>query len=163
VLTRTQSGYRLTGALPGLPTTTYPPYESLDRRCEFAPPGLLNAQASSGPFFTGIAGPYTPLVYTTANNLQSLVGGWLADPFPFVRQVVANQMTYGQTIATALQTGVFQPVTAIPGHITQNLANVVGTLTNTGVASLVVQSLTVPTDATLDKAAGLSSVLPPAC
>jgi hypothetical protein len=122
-------------------------------------PGLLNIQAGAGPYFTGIAGPYEALVYNTWNNLQSLGGGWLADPFPFLRQVVANQMVYGQTIATALQTGNFQPVSAIPGHIAQNFANVVGTLTNTGVtSSLVVQSLTVPTDVTLDNAVGLPLV-----
>jgi hypothetical protein len=92
-------------------------------------------------------------------NLQSLAGGWLADPFPFLRQVVANQVAYGQMIATAFQTGDFMPVTAIPGHIAQNLANVVGTLTNTNVtSSLVVQSLTVPTDVTLDNAVGLPLV-----
>ncbi|OBI97139.1 hypothetical protein A5660_07120 [Mycobacterium alsense] len=119
-------------------------------------PGLVNFQTGAGTFFTGIAGPYQALVYNTWNNLNSLTGGWLADPFPFVRQVAANQIGYGQIIATALQTGNFQPVTAIPGTIAHNLANVVGTLTNTGVtSSLVVQELTPTPDLTLDNAVGL--------
>lgn len=152
-------GTLLTSALPGLPTTLAGLANPLTGVGNSLLPGLFNIQASSGPYFTGIAGPYEALVYNTANNLQSLMGGWLADPFPFLRQVVANQMSYGQTIATALQTGDYQPVVAIPGHIAQNVANVVGTLTNTGVtSSLVVQSLTIPTDVTLDNAVGLPLV-----
>jgi hypothetical protein len=149
----------MAGVLPGLPTTLGELTNSLTGVGNSILPGLLNAQAVSGPYFTGIAGPYEALVYNTSVNLQSLVGGWLADPFPFLRQVVANQMSYGQTIATALQTGDFQPVAAIPGRISQNIANVVATLTNNGVtSSLVVQSLTVPTDVTLDNVVGLPLV-----
>jgi len=152
-------GTLLTSALPGLPTTLTGLTNPLTGVVNSLLPGLVNIQANSGPYFTGIAGPYEALVYNTATNLQSLFGGWLADPFPFLRQVVANQMTYGQTIVTAFQTGDFQPVTAIPGHIAQSVANVVGTLTNTGVtSSLVVQSLTVPPDVTLDNAVGLPLV-----
>ncbi|OBK47036.1 hypothetical protein [Mycobacterium sp. 1081908.1] len=81
----------------------------------------------------------------------------MADPFPFLRQVVANPMSYGQAIATVFQTGDFRPVTSIPGRIAQYLANVVGTLTNTNTTSSLVQSLTVPTDVTLDNAVGLPS------
>jgi hypothetical protein len=152
-------GTLLTSALPGLPTTLTDLANPLTGIVNSLVPGLLNVQASSGPFFTGIAGPYQGLVYNTLTNLQSLGGGWLADPFPFLRQVVANQMAYGQIITTAFQTGDFQPITAIPGRIAQNLANIVATLTNTNVtSSLVVQSLTVPTDVTLDNAVGLPLV-----
>lgn len=153
-------GTLLTSALPGLPTSLTGLTNSLTPIVNSLLPGLLNIQAGAGPYFTGIAGPYEALVYNTVTNLQSLAGGWLADPFPFLRQIVANQMSYGQTIATAVQTGNFQPVAAIPGRILQNVANVVGTLTNTGVSSsLVVQSLTVPTDVTLDNVVGLPLVL----
>ncbi|OBI46054.1 hypothetical protein A5706_30450 [Mycobacterium sp. E796] len=152
-------GTLLTSAVPGLPTSLGSLTNSLTPVVNSLLPGLLNVQAGAGPYFTGIAGPYEALVYNTVTNLQSLVGGWFADPFPFLRQVAVNQMGYGQTIATAFQTGDFQPVTAIPGHIAQNIANVVGTLTNTGVtSSLVVQSLTVPTDVTLNNAVGLPLV-----
>jgi hypothetical protein len=145
--------------LPGLPATLGGLTNSLTGVGNSILPGLLNAQAVSGPCFTGIVGPYDALVYNTSINLQSLVGGWLADPVPLLRQVVTNQMSYGQTIATALQTGDFEPVAAIPGHIGQNIANLVATLMDTDVtSSLVVQSLTVPTDVTLDNVVGQSLV-----
>jgi hypothetical protein len=122
-------------------------------------PGLLSLQAGTGPFFTGIASPYQALVYNTWTNLNSLAGGWLADPFPFLRQFVANQMVYGQTIATAIQTGNFAPVSAIPGEIMQNLTNVVGTLTNTSVtSSLVVQQVLPTPSLALDNVVGLPLV-----
>ena len=152
-------GSLLTSVVPGLPTSLTGLTNSLTGIVNSLLPGILNVQAGAGPFFTGIAGPYEALVYNTWVNLQSLGAGWLADPFPFLRQFVANQMVYGQTIATALQTGNFQPVAAIPGHIAQNLANVVGTLTNTNVTSaLVVESLGVPPSVTLDNAVGLPLV-----
>jgi hypothetical protein len=154
----TNLGSLLAGAIPGLPTTLTGLENSLTPIVNSLLPGLVNVQAESGPFFTGIAGPYQALVYNTWNNLQSLVGGWLADPFPFLRQFVANQMVYGQTIATAFQTGDFQPVSAIPGHIAQNFFNVVHTLTDTSVTpSLVVDSLA-PPSLTLDNAVGLPLV-----
>jgi hypothetical protein len=56
-------------------------------------PGLLNVQIGGGTMgtgSTGILGPYEDLFANTANNFQSLLGGWLADPFPFLRQVGAN-------------------------------------------------------------------------
>lgn len=122
-------------------------------------PGILEVQAGAGAFFTGIAGPYEALVYNTWNNLNGLTAGWLADPFPFLRQIVANQMGYGQTIATALQTGDFQPVAAIPGDIMHNAANVVGTLTNTSVtSSLVVDQVTPSPSLALDNVVGLPLV-----
>lgn len=153
----TNLGSLVAGALPGLPTTLAGLENSLAPIVNSLLPGLVNIQAESGPFFTGIAGPYQALVYNTWNNLQSLVGGWLADPFPFLRQFVANQMVYGQTIATALQTGDFQPVSAIPGHIAQNFFNVVHTLTDTSITPTVDLSL-LPTTVTLDNAVGLPLV-----
>ncbi|MGZ4582867.1 MAG: PE family protein [Mycobacterium sp.] len=152
-------GSLLTSVLPGLPTTLGGLTNSLTGVVNSLLPGLLNIQAGAGPFFTGIAGPYEALFYNTWNNLQSLTSGWLADPFPFLRQFVANQMVYGQTIATALQTGNFAPVSAIPGHIAQNFTNVVNTLTNTAVtSSLDVQELLPNPSLTLDNAVGLPLV-----
>ncbi|OBG30738.1 PE family protein [Mycobacterium sp. E3198] len=149
-------GSLLTGALPGLPTTLGGLTNTLTGVVNSLLPGILNVQAGAGPFFTGIAGPYEALVYNTWTNLNSLAGGWLADPFPFLRQFVANQMVYGQTIATALQTGDFAPVSAIPGEIVHNFANVVGTLTNTSVtSSLVVQQVLPTPSLALDNVVGL--------
>jgi hypothetical protein len=152
-------GSLLTTALPGLPTTLGGLTNTLTGAVNPLLPGLLNVQAGAGPFFTGIAGPYEALVYNTWTNLNSLAGGWLADPFPFLRQFVANQMVYGQTIATAIQTGNFQPVSAIPGEIVQNFANVVGTLTNTSITSSLVVQQVLPTPIlALDNVVGLPLV-----
>lgn len=149
-------GSLLTTALPGLPTTLGGLTDTLTGALNPLLPGLLNVQAGAGPIFAGIAGPYEALVYNTWTNLNSLAGGWLADPFPFLRQFVANQMVYGQTIATAIQTGNFQPVSAIPGQIVQNFANVVGTLTNTSVTSSLMVQQVLPTPIlALDNVVGL--------
>lgn len=149
----------LSGALPGLPGALTGLENSLTGVVNSLLPGLVNIQTGAGPYFTGIAGPYEALVYNTWNNLNSLTSGWLADPFPFLRQFVANQMGYGQIIATALQTGNFQPIAAIPGAISHNLANVGATLTNTSVtSSLVVQELLPTPSLTLDNAVGLPLV-----
>ncbi|OIN81602.1 PE family protein [Mycobacterium malmoense] len=66
-------------------------------------PGLF-APGASAVGATG--GPYQTLFANTVANLQSLGSDWIADPFPVIRQVVANQQVYGQTIATALATGI---------------------------------------------------------
>ena len=83
----------LSGALPGLPAA----------QTEFAIslfPGLLGV-GTGGTGSTDIAGPYVTLIENTIANLQSLGAGWLADPFPFLRQVIANQIGYAQLVATA--------------------------------------------------------------
>jgi hypothetical protein len=46
-------------------------------------------------------GAYGQLIANTTANLQSLFATWSADPFPFARQVIANQMGYWQQIETA--------------------------------------------------------------
>lgn len=69
--------------------------------------GLLNAVNSPAQAFGGAAAAFVPggaygqLIATTSANLQSVFGTWAADPFPFLRQVIANQMGYWQQIATA--------------------------------------------------------------
>jgi hypothetical protein len=57
-------------------------------------PGLLHLQVggSMGTGFTGIFGPYEALFVNTSNNFQSLLAGWLADPYRFLCQVGANWM-----------------------------------------------------------------------
>ncbi len=62
-------------------------------------PGLL-APGAAAAIVPG--GAYGQLFANTEANLQSLLGTWTADPFPFLRQVIANQMGYWQQIATAL-------------------------------------------------------------
>jgi hypothetical protein len=147
----------LSGALPGLPNVLTGLENSLTGVVNSLLPGLVNVQLGAGPYFTGIAGPYQALVYNTWNNLNSLTAGWLADPFPFLRQFVANQIGYGQIIATALQTGNVAPVSAIPGDMAHNFANVIGTLTNTSITPVLDISL-LPTHVTLDNMVGLPLV-----
>jgi hypothetical protein len=147
----------LSGALPGLPNVLTGLENSLTGVVNSLLPGLVNVQLGAGPYFTGIAGPYEALVYNTWNNLNSLTAGWLADPFPFLRQFVANQIGYGQIISTALQTGNVAPVSAIPGDMAHNFANVIGTLTNTSITPVLGISLS-PTPVTLDNMVGLPLV-----
>ncbi|ORA10017.1 PE family protein [Mycobacterium asiaticum] len=45
-------------------------------------------------------GAYAQLVVNTANNLQALGNSWAANPFPFLRQVAANQLSYAQQAIT---------------------------------------------------------------
>lgn len=132
---------------------------SRSRKCLQRRPGLVNLQAGTGAFFGGIAGPYQALVYNKWNNPNRLTAGRLADPFPFVRRLVANQIGYGHIIATAMQTGNFQPVSAIPCDIAHNVTNVIGTLSNTSVtSSLVVQELQPTPSLMLGNAVGLPLV-----
>lgn len=93
-----------------------------------------------------IAAPYQELIENTAANLQSLGSTWAANPAPFLSQILANQLGYGQTIATSLQNAAqdlgavlydpsalnraladLSPISAIGGQIQQNLINLGGT------------------------------------
>jgi hypothetical protein len=123
-------------------------------------PGLLNVQVggSTGTGFTGILGPYEALFANTATNFQSLLSGWLADPYPFLRQVAANWIGYGQIAATALTTGNLQLLSTIPADISHNASNVFATLTNFSITPhLQVLSL-LPLSLTLDTFVGLPLV-----
>ncbi|ORB84241.1 hypothetical protein B1987_11045 [Mycobacterium kansasii] len=103
---------------------------------------------TAAPATPGIAGPYQDLVTNTAANLQSLGSTWTSNPAPLLRRIVANQMAYGQTIATSLQNAVQDlgavpadptalnrvvadlfPIAAIPAQIQQKVLNIASTLT----------------------------------
>jgi hypothetical protein len=64
-------------------------------------PALLAPAAGTG--LASIAGPYQTLFQHTAANLQILGNAWLANPAPFLHQVLANQVGYAQTIAAAAE------------------------------------------------------------
>ncbi|OBK46180.1 PE family protein [Mycobacterium sp. 1081908.1] len=107
--------------------------------------GLLsgvNATGAAAALVPG--GAYGQLIATTSANLDSVFGTWAADPFPFLRQVIANQMGYWQQIATAIaytaqnfpavlanlpatiqaaiqQLLAFNPVTALQGFVTTQI------------------------------------------
>jgi len=95
-------GSTLGSLLPGLPNILGGLGNSLTGLTNSLLPGLLQINiGDAGPYVTGIAGPYEELFYNTWNNLQSIGATWLADPFPFLRQFLANQMGYAQTMATS--------------------------------------------------------------
>ncbi|WP_068188585.1 PE family protein [Mycobacterium sp. UM_CSW] len=112
--------------------------------------GLLSTVNAPAQAFGGAAAAFVPggaygqLIATTSANLQSVFGAWAADPFPFLRQVIANQMGYWQQAATALtytiqnfptvlanlpaafqaaiqQLLAFNPVTALQGFVTTQI------------------------------------------
>ncbi|WP_156689460.1 PE family protein [Mycobacterium sp. Marseille-P9652] len=58
---------------------------------------LTGAAAAAAP-----GDAYVQLFAHTEANLQSLFGAWGANPFPFLRQVIANQIGYLQQIAATL-------------------------------------------------------------
>lgn len=67
----------------------------------------------SGPIGTGlpgaasglanVGGAYQTLYTNTAANLQTLNAVWSANPAPFLRQVITNQVAYANTIAADIQ------------------------------------------------------------
>ncbi|GAQ41102.1 PE-PGRS family protein [Mycobacterium pseudoshottsii JCM 15466] len=64
------------------------------------------APVTPNTFGDVVAAPYQTLISNTVTNLQSLDGAWAANPAPFLHQLIANQMGYAQTAATALQSSV---------------------------------------------------------
>jgi hypothetical protein len=85
----------LAGGVPGLLSNPLGPVETL---LQPLLPGLFDA----GETAAAAGGPYQMLFANTSANLQSLNATWAADPFPFLRQVVANQQGYAQTIGTGV-------------------------------------------------------------
>lgn len=204
-------GSTLGSLLPGLPNLVGGLGNTLTGLTNSLLPGLLHINiGDAGPYFAGIAGPYEELFYNTWTNLQNLGATWLADPFPFLRQFIINQMGYAQTVATAFgnaaqsveahaaalptafqaasqafsagnyaagltdaETGLqsvfsgvgpnLTPIWAIPGHIAQNMANIVQLATSTSITpyldvSLLQSGLVPPVSATLNDVVGLPVV-----
>ncbi|OBI89820.1 PE domain-containing protein [Mycobacterium asiaticum] len=131
-------------ALPGLPalpgSPTLPGLPALPELL----PGLFGPSATA-PDWTAITRPYEALFNNTIANLQSLGNGLQSNPFPFLRQFLANQAHYGEIISTSLanagaslQAGAdatqvladIAPIFTIPGQIGQNAFNVLRTLTD---------------------------------
>ncbi len=61
---------------------------------------VLRNAPSAAPAVPG--GAYGQLIANTTANLQALSSAWAANPFPFFRQFLANQVGYAQQIATAV-------------------------------------------------------------
>ncbi len=72
-----------------------------------APPASANpvpvVQLTSG--IGDLVTPYTNLVTNTWHNLSAIGTDWFADPFPFLHQILVNQVGYAQDIFSALLHG----------------------------------------------------------
>ncbi|OBI86748.1 PE family protein [Mycobacterium asiaticum] len=67
------------------------------------------AYASAEAANLGGLGSYQTLLTNTAANLQTLQSAVAANPAPLLRQFIANQTGYSQTIASALQSAIQNP------------------------------------------------------
>jgi hypothetical protein len=79
--------------------------------------GLIGGIESFG---ATVAAPYQALVSNTVNNLQAIGNTFSANPFPFLHQFGTNQLAYGQTIATGLES-VAQNIPAALANIPANI------------------------------------------
>ncbi|ORW26850.1 hypothetical protein AWB91_05185 [Mycobacterium paraense] len=69
--------------------------------------GSASALASGiSSFGATVAAPYQALVSNTVTNLQAIGNTVVSNPFPFLHQLVNNQIFYGQTIASSIATGI---------------------------------------------------------
>jgi hypothetical protein len=57
-------------------------------------------------FGATVAAPYQALVSNTVTNLQAIGNTFTANPFPFLHQLVNNQIGHAQTIGSAIATGI---------------------------------------------------------
>ena len=95
---------------------------------------IANAESASpllyGPTGTGltgiagglgnVGGAYQRLYANTAANLQTLNAVWSANPAPFLRQLITNQMAYAETIAADIQ-NVFQNLPTVLADLPANI------------------------------------------
>lgn len=88
--------------------------------------------------------PYTELFTNTSANLQAIADEWLADPFPFLSQLLTNLESYAQTTITSLGNAADDFVaglTALPASlqaaVQELLAGNFGAAVNEVVAGLV--------------------------
>ncbi|MEE6180078.1 PE family protein, partial [Mycobacterium sp. 050134] len=96
--------------------------------------GVLSGLSSFG---ATVAGPYQALFTNTANNLQAIGNTFSTNPFPFLHQLVNNQIGYAHQIFTglqnlptelanlpaAIQAGIQQIASFNPGAFVQQLIN----------------------------------------
>lgn len=95
---------------------------------------IANAESASlllyGPTGTGltgiasglgnVGGAYQTLYENTAANLQTLNAVWSANPAPFLRQWITNQMAYAESIAADIQ-NVFQNLPTVLADLPANI------------------------------------------
>ncbi|OBI82570.1 PE family protein [Mycobacterium sp. 1245805.9] len=97
---------------------------------------LLAPAAGTG--LASIAGPYQTLIGNTAANLQTLGGAIAADPAPFLRQFLNNQIAYARTIAAGVEY-VLQNLPAVLASLPANIQAAIQALLAFDPAPLVQQ------------------------
>jgi PE family len=68
--------------------------------------GVVNGLNGLNGLGATVAAPYQALVSNAVTNVQAIGATFSANPFPFLHQVVNNQIGYAQTIASSIATGV---------------------------------------------------------
>ncbi|SOJ55105.1 PE-PGRS family protein PE_PGRS30 [Mycobacterium simulans] len=103
----------LTGSLPSLPV--------LGPLLPGLLPGLFPTPTGGAP---APVSPWYLLISNTNNNLAALGSNWAADPFPFLRQIIANQQGYavqaGNEISLFVQ-NLPNEIAHLPENIPQRL------------------------------------------
>lgn len=68
--------------------------------------GAAASMTGLASFVDTVAAPYRALVANTVSNAQAIGSTLSAYPFPFLQQLVSNQLDYGQMIATSVEGGI---------------------------------------------------------
>jgi hypothetical protein len=68
--------------------------------------GVSALLADASAFGATVAGPYQTLFSNTAANLQAIGATFSANPFPFVHQIIDNQIGYAQTLGAQITAGI---------------------------------------------------------
>ncbi|MCV7381528.1 hypothetical protein BST11_21320 [Mycobacterium alsense] len=68
--------------------------------------GAASLVSGLNAFGAAAAAPYQALVSNTVTNLQAIGGTFTANPFPFLHQIVNNQIGYAQTIGSSIAAGI---------------------------------------------------------
>jgi len=98
---------------------------NVDQSFNAALTGAMHTASAAAPtlpqqintFAASIGDPYQALAANTATNLQAIGGTFVADPFPFMNQVLANQTGFVQTFST----GVAASLQGFPANVPANI------------------------------------------
>jgi hypothetical protein len=79
--------------------------------------GAATMAQGIGSFGAAVAAPYQQLVINTSNNLAAINQTFMANPFPFLTQVMSNQTGFAQTFGAGLATS----LQGFPGNLPANI------------------------------------------
>jgi hypothetical protein len=90
---------------------------------------LLPALFAAGTTASAAGAPWQSLFTNTEANLQAIFGTWAAHPFPILHQIISNQTSYANTVATAFETTVQNFPTTLANVPTNLQLSIQGTST----------------------------------